>query len=259
MVQTYTPNPVLTGELSPNRDTRPPTFSSSRIVYKRGLGYELTTEIQASPPQWIDYLKSELEMPSNAPLRYLATNGAIFGVRWQNYNLRFVGIVTEQSPEKECSWPFWRISDDNGNNIELVQVWYQRVSCLTSPVICDVRWRPNRGETVGFPGLENARRGRDITLAWRGRVLLQKINPRGRPENSVNLTRTQFLERAPQACAKLLETLGEMPTDVDIAAELHVSRATLYRYMERYNLSLNQIRDIAVRLLIEPTSPDIFR
>lgn len=125
---------------------------------------------------------------------------------------------------------------------------------MSSPVYCDVRWHPERGETVNLTNLENARRGRDITLAWRGRVLLQKINPRGRPESSVNLTRSQFIERAPQVCAKLLETYGETPTDVQIAEELQISRATLYRYMERYNLPLNQIRDIAVRLLIEPTN-----
>ena len=83
-------------------------------------------------------------------------------------------------------------------------------------------------------------------------MLLQKINPRGRPESSVSLTRTQFIERAPQACAKLLEILGEIPTDVQIAEELHISRATFYRNMERYNLTLNQIRDTAIKLLIEP-------
>jgi hypothetical protein len=253
-VQTYKCNPELSAESSLDKDQSSSAYSSSQIVHRPASGFELTTDGQAALPQWIHNLKSELEMPSNAMLRHLTTTGAIFGVRWQNYSLRFVGIVLEQSAQSECSWPFWRISDTNGSAVELVQVWYQRVSCASSPVYCDVRWQSDRGEIVSFPGIENARRMRDVTNAWRGRVLLQRINPRGRPTSSVSLTRTQFIERAPQACAKLLDTVGEMPTDAEIAEELHISRATFYRYIERYNLSVNQIRDMAIKLLIEPAT-----
>jgi len=251
-VQTYRCNPELRVEPSLPQNQSRSTYSSSQIIHRPALGFELTTDDRAALPRWIHNLKSDLEMPGDATLRQLTTTGYVFGVRWHKYSLRFVGIVVEQPAQPECSWPFWRISDTNGNDIELVQVWYQRVSCVSSPVYCDVRWQPERGETVTFPGLENAKSGRDVSLAWRGRVLLQKINPRGRPESSVSLTRNQFIERAPQACAKLLETFGEMPTDVQIAEELHISRATFYRHVERYNLNLNQIRDAAIKLLIEP-------
>jgi hypothetical protein len=125
---------------------------------------------------------------------------------------------------------------------------------MLSSVYCDVRWQPDQGESVSFTGLENAKRGREITLAWRGRLLLQKIKSPGRPESSVSLTRNQFIERAPQVCALLFNRFGEIPTDVQIAEELHISRATFYRYMERYNLSLNEIRDIAVKIIIEPAT-----
>jgi hypothetical protein len=253
-VQAYSCNPELIGELVTNRDKYPLTCYSSKIVHKAPFGFELITDTESEPPPWIKSLKIELGMPNNVLLRQITTRGNIFGARWQNYFLRFLGIVIEQETGTECSWPFWRISDEDGKDIELVQVWYQRVACLSSPVYCDVRWHPERGETVNFTNLENVKRGRDINLAWRGRVLLQKINPRGRPENSVTLTRAQFMERAPQACAMLLETYGETPTDVQIAAALQISRATFFRYMERYNLSLNQIRDIAFGLLIEPTN-----
>lgn len=253
-MQTFTRNPCLLGEPSLNPDKTLHTFYSSRIVHMLDSGFELIIEALSAPPLWINNLKANLEIPGNALLRHLTINGAAFGVRWQNYDLQFVGILIEQSAQAKCSWPFWHISDTNGNDIELVQVWYQRVSCMHSPVFCDVKWQPDRGETVGFPGLESARRGRDITLAWRGRVLLQKINPQGRPVNSVTLTREQFIERAPQACLALYETFGEIPTDVQIAEELHISRATLYRYMERDNLTLNQIRDMAIKILIEPAS-----
>lgn len=249
-VQTYRCNPELEAEPTLAQDQSP--YSSLQIDHRPDLGFELKIDTRSPPPQWLNYLRSELEMPDNAVLRQLITPGAIFGVRWQNYMLRFVGMVMEQPAKSECSWPFWRISDSNGNEVELVQVWFQRVGCMSSPVYCDVRWQPDRGETVTFPGMDNARRMRDVTLAWRGRVLLKKINPKGRPESSVALTGDQFVERAPRVCAKLLETVGEMPTDVQIAEELHISRATLYRYMARYNFTLNEIRDTAVKLLIEP-------
>jgi hypothetical protein len=254
VLNTYTHTPELITELSPDPDKSPQTYSSFQIVHTPASGFELITEAPLKPPQWIANLKSILGIPNHALMRHLTTNGAIFGVRWQNYNLRFVGVVVEQSAQAECSWPFWRISDADGKTIELVQVWFQRASCMSSPVYCDVRWQPDRGETVSFVNLENAKRGREITLAWRGRVLLQKINPQGRPESSVSLTRTQFIELAPKVCAKLLNTFGEVPTDVQIAEELHISRATFYRYMERYSLSLNEIRDTAVKILIEPAT-----
>jgi hypothetical protein len=254
IVQTFTRDPGVIVEPSPNPDKQPHTFYSSRIIHTLDSGFELITSALSEPPLWINNLKDNLEMPGDALLRHLTINGAAFGVRWQSYDLQFVGIVIDQSARAECSWPFWRTSDKNGNDIELVQVWYQRVACVSSSVFCDIKWQPDRGETIGFPGLESVKRGRDITLAWRGRVLLQKINPRGRPESSVTLTREQFIERAPQACWMLYETFGEIPTDVQIAEELHISRATLYRYMERYNLSLNQIRDMAIKVLIEPAS-----
>lgn len=251
-VQTYRCNPELKAEPSLSQDQSPSAYSSLQIVHRPDLGFELKIDSRSAPPKWLQHLKSELEIPDNAILRQLIAPGSIFGVRWQNYILRFVGMIIEQPAQSECSWPFWRISDSNGNEVELVQVWFQRVGCMSSPIYCDVRWQPDRGETINFPGIENARRMRDVTLAWRGRVLLQKINPKGRPESSATLTENQFIERAPQVCAKLLDTVGEMPTDVQIAEELHISRATLYRYMARYNFTLNEIRDTAVKLLIEP-------
>jgi hypothetical protein len=254
VVKTHTRNPELTPQLLFNPDSIPPTFSSLQIVQTETSGFELIRETGIELPEWIGNLKELLGIPSNALLRYLNTSGAVFGVRWQNYTLRFVGIVIEQPAEEECTWPFWCISDEKGNDLECVQVWYQRVSCLSTPVYCDVRWQPEQGETVTFPNLENARRNRDVTAAWRGRMLLRKLNPRGRPESSVSLTKDQFIERAPMICSKWLEQFGNMPTDVQLAEELHISRATLYRYMERYGLSLNQIRDTAIRMLIEPAS-----
>lgn len=186
-------------ELSSDSDSPPPKFSSLQIVQTPASGFELVTDMQSAPQQWINSLKAELEMPDDSLLRHLTISGAAFGPRWQNYNLRFVGVMVGQSEQTEYSCPFWRISDESGNHIESVQAWYRRVSCMSSPVYCDVRWRPDRGETISFPGAENAQRWRDVNFAWRGLMLLRKINPRGRPESSVSLTREQFFERAPHS------------------------------------------------------------
>jgi hypothetical protein len=253
-VETFTRSPGLIGEPSSNQDKQPPKFSSSQIIQTPSSGFELKTDTESLSAQWVDSLRARLEIPSDALLRHLTASGAIFGPRWQNYNLRFVGIVTQQLEQTECSWPFWRVSDMDGNGIELVQIWFKRASCFLTPVYCDVRWQPGQGESVLLVNVENARRARDITTAWRGRVLLQKIKPQGRPESSVSLTREQFVERAPQVCAKLYDTYGEIPSDVQIAEELHISRSTLYRYMAQYNMPLNEIRDTAIKMLIEPST-----
>jgi hypothetical protein len=255
VVQTYTRNPGLIAGLSPNRDKFPPTFSSSRIVQSRTSGFELMADGLSEPAPWMNNLKADLEMPGDALLRHLTITGAAFSPRWQNYNLRFLGIVVKQPAQAECSWPFWRVSDTNGNEIEQVQIWFQRVSCLTSPVYGDVRWHPAHGETAALTNVENSRGMRDVRAAVRGLTLLKKINIQGRPVDSGNLTKDQFVELAPLACRKLLDVSGEMPSGVDIAAELFISKATFYRYMRRDDLTLNKIRDKAKRLRVEQPTP----
>jgi hypothetical protein len=248
VVQTYTLNLGLIAKLSPYQDKFPPTFSSSKIVQTTNSGFELISDDLSEPTQWMNILKEELNMPSNALLRHLTISGSAFGIRWRNYNLRFLGMLVEESNQSEGSCPYWRVADINRNDLEYVQVWYQRVSCMKSPVYCDVRWHPEYGETVKLIGVENAKNGRDVNLAWRGWTLLQKIQLQGRPFESLSLSESQFLECAPQVCRKLFDTFGEIPTDVQIAEELHISRATFYRYLRRYNLSLSQIRDMAFNI-----------
>jgi hypothetical protein len=255
VVQTYTRNPGLLAGLSANLDKYPPTFSSSKIVQTFDAGFELITGDQSEPASWMNHLKDDLDMPDQALLRHLTVDCSAFGVRWQHYDVRMLGIRIEQPEQAEYSWPYWLISEVNGTKIELVQVWYQRISSLTSPVMCDVRWHPQHGETANLIGVENARNGRDINRAWRGHTLLQKIKLQGRPFDTMSLTRDQFLERAPLACKKLYDMSGEKPTDVQIAEELNISRATLYRYMVNYNLSLNQIRYMAMNIMVGTQAP----
>jgi hypothetical protein len=255
VVSTITTNPGLAAELSPKQDKHPPTFYSSKIVQSLTSGYELIKEPQTSIPHWVRNLKDELGMPNDALLRHLEVEGAAFGTRWKKFNLRFLGIVVEQSIQSKYSWPFWHVTDAKGTDIELIQVWYRRASCLASPVYCDIRWRPDRGETVKFPGLENAKKEMDVTLGWRGRILLQKMNPRGRPKGTEKITSDKFLEQAAQACRRLIDTTDEMPSGAAIATELLICSASFYRYMKRDNLTVNIIQDKAKRLQIEYTPP----
>lgn len=254
-MKTFTRNPGLIAELSPYRHKYPPTFYSSKIVQTTASGFELIADGLPEPEQWMNNLKSELGMPTNALLRHLTTEGAAFGPRWQTYHLRFLGIVVEDSNQEQSSWPFWRVTDAKGTDIELVQVWFQRVSCISSPVYGDVRWHPEHGKKEALINIENRRGMKDVKLAVRGLTLLNKINFQGRPINTGYLTPSQFTERAPQAYRKLLDKYGEKPSAVDIAAELYICRATFYRYMDRDGLSLKKIRDIAMSLNTESHNP----
>jgi hypothetical protein len=255
VVPTITSNPGLAAELSPKQDKHPPTFYSSKIVQSVTLGFKLLKVRQPSVFQWILNLKDELGMPDNALLRHLEVEGAAFGVRWREYYLRLLGMAVEQPVQSQVACPFWRITDAKGTDIEFVQVWFQRVSCLSSPVYGDVRWHPDRGKTEILTNLENRNGWRDVRAAVRGLTLLQKINFQGRPVDSGTLTISQFIERAPQAYRKLLDMFGENPSVVDVAAELDMSRPTFYRYMEGANLSLSQIRDVALRINIDYPAP----
>jgi transposase len=89
VVLTITRNPGLIAELSPNRNKFPLTFSSSRIVQSHNSEFELVADGLSEPATWMNNLKADLEMPSNALLRHLTITGAAFSPRWQNYNLRF--------------------------------------------------------------------------------------------------------------------------------------------------------------------------
>jgi hypothetical protein len=105
------------------------------------------------------YLKDNLDMPGKALLRHLTISCAALGFRWRHYNLRLLGMLLEQPTQAEFSWPFWLLSDSDGTELELVLVWYCRVSSMISPVMCDVRWHQEYGETANLVGVENARDG----------------------------------------------------------------------------------------------------
>lgn len=243
-------DPELIESLSPSPGNSLTAFYSSKIAHRPDSGFELITDPE--PTSSLDDLRTALGMPFDASVRQLTARGAIFGPRWQNYYLQYAGIVIEQASQSETSSPILRISDLDGNDIQLVQVWYQRASTFYSPVYCDIRWHPRRGEAANLTNTGGVTRWRDIKAAWRGQQLLEGINSVGRPDSSATLTQAQFIRRAPQACARLMYIFGEPPTDAQIAAELHISRATLYRYLGREGLKVNELRDMAVGIIIEP-------
>ncbi|MDQ3743601.1 MAG: hypothetical protein M3444_04390 [Acidobacteriota bacterium] len=166
-------------------------FSNAGPVHYYIVREEPSSEMPLPPPQWALDLKAELGMPAGAVWRRHTTPGVVFGECWRDYTLQFFGMLI--SNEHEGPWPSWRVLDRAGKIVENVQIWYQRASHALSPVSCEVRWHPEKGETVTFPGLENAEKQKDITLAWRGKTLLQKVARRGRAFGTVTLTKDVFL------------------------------------------------------------------
>jgi hypothetical protein len=248
VVHVHIENPGLKAEPSSYPPINDPTCSSSKIVGTVTPGIKESFKTQLETPDWVQELKNRLGMPSNAIWRRLTTNGTVFGDCWKQYELRFFGMLVEEPMQTRPAWPFWRISDTYGTDVELIQLWYQQVKHKTSVACCEAVWHPDHGESITFPGLENAKNQTDVVLAWRARILLQKTTLQGRPSTSVHLTQEQFQERAPQAYRKLLDTFGDEPTDVQIAEELYISRATFYRYVRDYKLSINEIRNLALKI-----------
>jgi hypothetical protein len=194
------------------------------------------------PPQEALDLKAELGMPKDAIWRRLFAKGGVFGEQWRDYDVVFFGILVNDSERLNASCPIWRISTRSGKVNETIQLWYQKVTHRESPVSCEIRWHPEKGEAITFTGLENVKREREITLGWRGKALLRKAAKLGRSADSSNLTKAEFEERAPRAYRKWVDRFGGEPTDVQLAEELGVSRATLYRYLKNYDIKINQIR-----------------
>jgi hypothetical protein len=233
-------------------DKQSRTFYFSHLGSFRGYLVEPDPQPEGTPPMPPPpdalALKSELGMPEGAVWRRLFAKGGVFGERWRGYDIVFFGMLVNDSDQLEGVCPLWRIKDKSGEVLETIQLWYQKVSHKESPVSCEIRWHPEKGESLDFPGLGSAKREYDITLAWRGKALLQKVAKLGRSNGSSNLTRAEFEERAPKAYRKWVDMFGGEPTDVQFAEELGVSRATLYRYMTNYGVKMPQIRAKAMNL-----------
>lgn len=162
VVRTELSDPELIAALSPSRNSRPALFSF-KIVHRPGPVFELINDSEPIP--WLANLKTTLEMPPDALMVHLLTRGAIFGLRWQNYYLRYIGIVIEQAEQSATSSPILRLSDLDGNDFLLVQVWYQRASTF-SPVYSDIRWHPKRGEEAVLTNTGGVTRWRDVRAAF---------------------------------------------------------------------------------------------
>jgi AraC-like DNA-binding protein len=217
------------------------TFSHLGKVHIYFVQSEQNSAPALPPPQDALDLKAELGMPQNAVWRRFFTDGVVFGDHWRDYKLVFFGMLAVDT-DYDPSGLYWQITDIDGNPIENIQLWYQKVSHPLTPVSCEFRWHPEKGEKVIFPGMENAKRERDLTIAWRGKALLRKVARLGRPANSFNLSEFEFMERAQKAFINWVSNFGEEPTDVQLAEELGISRATFYRYLRNYNLTIHQIR-----------------
>ena len=57
----------------------------------------------------------------------------------------------------------------------------------------------------------------------------------GRPAGSTIYSEDQFIKKAKAAYASLLKRGGKRPSRQDVARKLGVSRATIYRYLQKYS------------------------
>lgn len=178
-------------------------------------------------------LMAELGMPPEARLRWkrLRLRGAIFGPRYQGYDLELFGMTAPPPPTWPPPWPFWRLAvpGDAGPGIT-VQVWRQAVRFEGCPLWGEVRWHPERGERVTIHGLEQPHTRDDIQRVHLGlRLLREVVRGGGRPPAFEN--REQFMAVVGEAVQRVRKR-GRYPSTGEVAKQLgvtwgHVTRQQL--------------------------------
>jgi hypothetical protein len=200
-------------------------------------------------------LKKELGMPDDAQTNTIPIpfSGARRGDEWKGYYYESFGIFYDFIPEKEppTGVLIYEVDDvDNPTQGNIIQVWWQKVTHDATAVYGEVRWHPERGERIAIKGVEQAKSKQEIELIWKGLKMLPKVREemrRGRPVGSVIFDRDSFLQHSIEVYRNLLHKDAEHPSQDDVALGLGIVRASLARYLNRYGITWEQIREEALK------------
>ncbi len=166
-------------------------------------------------------LMAELGIPADAHWSTLTLHGSDEGPEWARYTVEMIGIRAG-SDIYPPPWPFYRLGPF------LTQVWLRRVRLAGSPVYLEVRWHPERVQTIDLRGLSETTSLGDAQVVLRGLRLLRRLDRRGRTPGSGQYASKDAFHAAHAAALEKFRRENRKPTPDMIADELCLGRSRYY-------------------------------
>lgn len=222
-----------------------------------------------------DALKAELGYSSEVKWRAFNEDaGDAVGKEWRGYRLELLGIELGHysslsfsseslqlyekigAMERTASGyaiikpslllPFTCIPD-RANPDLIVKLSRIRAFYKNSPLYSEMRSNPYGVRRVAICGLENRHKKKDLDKAFEGLDLLRAAAKKlGRTKGSRTYSEASFRRRARLAYRDFYDRTGEYPSGELLAIEMHLSRAAFYDHLKAYDLTVSDIRDLAM-------------
>ncbi|HEX7999936.1 MAG TPA: hypothetical protein VF528_16225 [Pyrinomonadaceae bacterium] len=193
----------------------------------------------------------ELGIPANARVRTLNLTKDNLGNQWKGYSVLLIGVLVKQIPQTTLPFPLYHLHEPDETESKILQLWLQKITYADSPVYGEVRWHPKNGLNIAIRGLEKEADEQDVrraleglrllsTAAWQATEILPKgKRKKGRTKGSELLGKLS-VDKFKREYRDLRDTYDShklhLPTQIDMAEFLNVSRTTLYRFMKHHGL-----------------------
>jgi hypothetical protein len=221
-------------------------------------------------------LRAELDLPASVRWRVFNEDAAItVGKEWKGYKLELLGVELGRYSE----WPIppeglklyaqmGAIAIRNNGGYDIIRPWLLlpfdcihvrenpdliiklcriRAFYKSSPVYSEMRPHALGVRRVAVHGLEHKHTQKNREKAIKGLDLLRAAVKRGgRRKGSRTYSKADFRRRAPLAYREFYNRTGEYPTGKLVAIEMHLSRSAFYAHLDAYNLTISDIRALAM-------------
>lgn len=221
-------------------------------------------------------LATELGESSDAKWRNFHEDaGLVVGKEWEGYTLELLGVELGRfshcviSPEGLNGYKALGIaSEDNGRLLVkgsqlfpftcipdkadpdlIIKLCRIRARYEDSALYSEMRAHPYGVRRVAIHGLEHKHTSKDRERAYKGLDLIRAAAKKlGRKKGTRFYSEGEFRKRAPAAYKEFYERSGVHPKGFELAAEMDISRSTLFDHMKEYRVKMNEIRAIALEL-----------
>jgi len=221
-----------------------------------------------------DALRAELGHSSDVKWRTFHENaGLVVGKKWEGYTLELLGIELGRFSDCVISdeglnaykavglasedndrilvrssqlFPFTCIPDNADPDL-IITLCRIRACYADSPLYSEMRAHPYGVRRVAIHGLEYKHTAKDRERAFKGLDLIRAAAKKlGRKKGTRFYSESEFRKRAPAAYRSFYDREGVHPKNLQLAAEMDLSRSALFDHMKEYGVKMNEIRAIAL-------------
>jgi hypothetical protein len=221
-----------------------------------------------------DALGTELAFSSDVKWRTFHEDASlVVGKEWQGYTLellgvelgrfsdcvisdegldayRALGLVGEHNGQvvlkSSQMFPFTCIPDAADPDL-IIKLCRIRARYGDSPLYSEMRAHPYGVRRVAIHGLEYKYTAKARERAFKGLDLIRAAAKKlGRKKGTRFYSESEFRKRAPAAYRSFYNREGEHPSGTELAAEMDLSRSTLFDHMKEYSVKMNEIRALSL-------------